>query len=178
MPSNHIICGEVLIALRRISQAIDLQSKKLMQTCGVTGPQLLVMQVVNYEDSVTVGNLADQVNLSQATVTSILDRLEKRELVLRTRSHEDKRKVFVSLTDSGREALRQAPTLLQEHFVDAFSQLRDWEQTLILSSLQRVAEMMHVQDLDADPLLDVDALVPSAEVPPVPGSSGSVTSQR
>jgi DNA-binding MarR family transcriptional regulator len=149
---------EVLMALRRIIRAVDLQSKYLMQTSGLTGPQLLVLQAIDRGTAVSVSDIARQVSLSQGTVTSILDRLENKGLVARARSTIDRRKAVIRLTEGGAVALSQAPTLLQTRFVQAFLSLKDWEQTLILSSLQRVAEMMGAQDLDAAPLLEVQSL--------------------
>ena len=70
------IHDKVLVALRQIIRAIDLHSKKLERESGLTGPQLLVMQTISQAESVTAGQIARDVNLSQATVTSILDRLE------------------------------------------------------------------------------------------------------
>jgi len=144
---------EVLIALRRIIRAIDLQSKSLMQRSGLTGPQLLLLQAVARMGEETAGNLAKEISLSQGTVTSILDRLERRGLIRRVRGDSDKRKVFVSLSDHGREVLALSPTLLQEHFIRSFQGLKEWEQSLVVSTLQRVAEMMQAQDLDAAPML-------------------------
>lgn len=145
---------KVLISLRQIIRAIDLHSKKLERESGLTGPQLLVMQLVGTYGEVTSGIVAREVSLSQATVTTILDRLERKGLLKRERSAHDKRKVLVSLTEAGGAALEAAPTLMQESFIRAFNQLEDWEQTLILSSLQRISEMMNATDLDAAPLLD------------------------
>ena len=143
----------VLIALRRIIRAIDLRSKNLAQHHGLTVPQLVVLQEINRSEEVSTGQLAKNVSLSNATVTGILDRLAKRELVNRRRSGNDKRSVLVKLTGKGTEMLAKAPLLLQDHFVSEFSELADWEQNLILSSLQRVAHMMEAKDLDAAPLL-------------------------
>lgn len=149
---------EVLVALRRIIRAIDLQSKRLMQTSGLSGPQLMVMQAIERVGSVTAGNLARAVSLSQGTVTSILDRLEKKNLLRRVRSTEDKRKVVVFLSEEGKSALALAPTLLQENFINSFQRLADWEQHLLISSLQRIAEMMDAQNLDAAPYLETHIL--------------------
>jgi DNA-binding MarR family transcriptional regulator len=149
---------EVLVALRRIIRAIDLQSKRLMQTSGLSGPQLMVMQAIERAGSVTAGNLARAVSLSQGTVTSILDRLEKKNLLRRVRSTEDKRKVVVFLSEEGKSALALAPTLLQENFINSFQRLEDWEQHLLISSLQRIAEMMDAQNLDAAPYLETHLL--------------------
>lgn len=148
------IHDKVLVALRQIIRAIDLHSKKLERESGLTGPQLLVMQVISQNEPVTAGQIAREVNLSQATVTSILDRLERKIYLRRVRSSEDKRKVLVSLTEAGGEVLERAPTLMQENFINSFSHLEEWEQNLILSSLQHVADMMQATDLEASPLLD------------------------
>ncbi len=145
---------KVLVALRKIIRAIDLHSKKLERESGLTGPQLLVMKAIVQVNSVTAGQIAREVNLSQATVTSILDRLERKVYLRRERSNEDKRKVFIHLTEAGKQVLEQAPTLMQESFILGFARLEEWEQSLILSSLQRVANMMQAGDLDAAPLLD------------------------
>lgn len=149
---------EVLITLRRLIRATDLHSKQLVKTAGLTAPQLLLLQAIREKGEVTIGALAREISLSQATVTTILDRLEKRELVYRVRSAEDKRKVHAYLTEHGIEILRNAPTPLQAHFVRQFRDLRDWEQSMIISSLQRVALMMDAEHIDASPVLDVGEL--------------------
>lgn len=149
---------EVLIALRRVIRATDLHSKKLVKTASVTGPQLLLLQIVHAKDNMTISELARDMSLSQATVTTILDRLQKRELVERIRSETDKRKVHPRLTDHGRKILESAPTALQDNFVRRFRELDEWEQSMIIAALQRVAEMMDAKELDASPFLDVGAL--------------------
>lgn len=149
---------EVLVALRRVIRATDLHSKHLAKTTGLTSPQILLLQTIRDRGQVTIGELANDISLSQATVTTILDRLENRELVYRERSTEDKRKVHAYLTERGTEVLKDAPTPLQEHFTRQFSDLQEWEQTMIISSLQRVAQMMDAQHIDASPVLDVGTL--------------------
>lgn len=149
---------EVLTALRRVIRATDLHSRHLEKTVGLTAPQLLLLQTLRQCGQVTIGSLAKDMNLSQATVTTVMDRLEERGLVTRTRSNTDKRKVFAALTESGDKLLINAPTLLQQQFIRQFQDLQDWEQAMILAALQRVAQMMDAQHLDASPVLDIGAL--------------------
>lgn len=148
---------DVLVALRRVIRATDLHSKHLAKTSGLTAPQLLLLKTIRNQGEVTIGELARQMSLSQATVTTIIDRLEKRMLVYRERSLSDKRKVHAHLTDQGHEILQTAPNALQENFIRQFQDLHSWEQTMIISSLQRVAQMMDAQHIDAAPLLDIGA---------------------
>ncbi len=149
---------EVLVALRRVIRATDLHSKHLAKTTGLTTPQILLLQTIRDKGEVTIGEIANKMSLSQATVTSILDRLEKRDLVYRKRSKEDKRKVHAYLTEQAKDTLKEAPIPLQEHFTRQFCELQEWEQSMIISSLQRVAQMMNAQDIDAAPVLDLGIL--------------------
>lgn len=149
---------DVLVALRRVIRATDLHSKHLAKTTGLTTPQILLLQAIRARSDVTIGELANEVSLSQATVTTILDRLEKRELVYRERSTKDKRKVHAHLTEAGVNILKDAPVPLQEHFTDQFSNLEQWEQTMIIAALQRVAHMMDAQRIDAAPVLDIGSI--------------------
>lgn len=154
---------QVLVALRRLIRATDLHSKQLVRTAGLTASQVLLLQAIDDKESATSSELARMISLSQATVTTILDRLEERGLVSRQRSTRDKRKVYIFLTDQGKKVLAAAPAPLQEHFIRQFRQLQEWEQTAILSSLQRVAQMMDASDIDASPVLDIGMLDRFAE---------------
>lgn len=153
---NHI--DEVLVALRRVIRATDLHSKHLSKTTGLTSPQILLLHTVREKGEVTIGELAQDMSLSQATVTTIIDRLEKRKLVFRERSKEDKRKVHAYLTDLGHEILKTAPVPLQDQFARHFADLQEWEKMMIISSLQRVAFMMNAEQIDASPVLDIGTL--------------------
>jgi DNA-binding MarR family transcriptional regulator len=149
---------DVLIAIRRIIRATDIHSRKLTKTVGLTAPQLLVMQAIRGLGAVAISRLSSEVSLSQATVTTIIDRLEKRGYVARRRSEQDKRVVHALLTPVGEAAVENAPTPLQEAFSVRFEQLHDWEQSQILAALQRVAAMMDADDLDAAPFLELGDL--------------------
>ena len=151
-------CDEVLVALRRLIRAVGLHSRQLERTHGLTAPQALVLNAVAAKGQGSVGDVAAQVSLSQATVTDILNRLERRGLLTRVRSDRDRRRVLVRPTHEGIEIMESSPPLLQEAFVERFSALEDWEQTQLLASLQRVAALMGAADLDAAPLLAAGAV--------------------
>lgn len=162
---------DVLVAIRRIVRAIDIHSRRLIQLHGITGPQALLLKNLLDGGEQSVGALARRVNLSQATVTDIVDRLERRGLVVRTRSVTDKRCVLVRATEAAEERIASAPPLLQEEFIARFRCLADWERSLLISSLQRVAAMMDVPDIDAAPVLSPGALAEPGAHEPVPASA-------
>ena len=152
-PNRRDLSREVLVAMRRITQAIDLHSRQLVRSHGLTGPQLVILEEIAQKESISVTELARAISLSQATVTGILLRLEKRELVTRSRGVKDKRTTILSITDAGQKVLDQAPPLLQETFIEQFVGLERWEQLMLLSSLNRVVKMMQAHNSDASPFL-------------------------
>lgn len=153
---------DLLIALRKVIRAIDLHSKHLNKTSGLTSPQLLIMLEIDKASGVNSSQVAKNVNLSAATVTNIIDRLENKNLVSRVRNTQDKRKVSLYLTEDGKALLLNAPQALQEHFIEKFANLAQWEQSQLLSSMERLAEMMDANEIDASPLLELNAMSASS----------------
>jgi DNA-binding MarR family transcriptional regulator len=152
----------VLNTLRQIIRAMDIRSRHLAKTVGLTVPQLVVLRAIDEQGQLPIGRIAEGVSLSQATVTNIVDRLAQRGLVVRERGDVDRRKVWLTVTSAGEELLAKSPDILDKEFVDAFEELQPWEQSQILASFQRVAAMMRAQNLSSSLLIVSEALPNSA----------------
>lgn len=163
MTLKETLSEEILIALRRVIRAIDQHSRKLVQSHGLTGPQALILKEIVRHGSITGSQLAKNISLSQATVTDIVKRLELKQLLVKQQDEVDKRKFHLLATDQGRRMIMMSVPLLQESFEHKLASLMDWEQTQLLSSLQRIAAMMDAEDLDASPLLTSGAMNASPE---------------
>jgi DNA-binding MarR family transcriptional regulator len=148
----------VLVSLRRIIQAIDLHSRQLVRQHGITTPQLIILKEVEAEGVITVSRLANKISLKQTTVTDILNRLEKKELVRRRKDVNDRRRVLIEETEAGKKLLDAAPSPLQETFINEFEHLDNWKQTMILSSLQLLESLMVQESISAAPILTTGAL--------------------
>lgn len=147
------ISKQIIVSLRRIIQGIDLHSRSLFRKCGLTGPQIILLEELADSTRLSVGELAKRISLSHATVTDMLNRLEKSGLISRERSTLDKRRIELEITKLGTQALQEAPPLLQDRFIDELERLQEWEQTLILSTLQRIVTMMEIKEVEAAPML-------------------------
>lgn len=143
-----------LIALRRIMRATELFGRKIKQSAGITAVQFRVLQIVGEKGQVTAKEISLRMRVSQATVTSLVDKLVRAGLVVREKSVQDRRQTNIHITDNGRETLDEAPDPLQQRFVRKFSAIEDWEQAMLVASLERVAAMLDADDLDASPVLD------------------------
>jgi hypothetical protein len=96
--------------------------------------------------------------LSQDAPSTTLDHCQLKHTKNRNFPVVDKRKVHARLTTEASTILEHAPVPLQQNFSTRFNVLDEWEQTMIISSLQRVAKMMDAEHIDASPVLDVGAI--------------------
>ncbi|MEX0641107.1 MAG: MarR family transcriptional regulator [Pirellulales bacterium] len=147
MPNSAWSLDEgIIVALRRISQAIDTHSRFLWQEHGITAPQLGALRVLQRHGPMTPGDLAAALHISPATIAGITQRLQQHGLITRQRQTSDRRSVLLSVSEQGTKVARQAPSLLRDRFRKELDQLKEWERTQILSVLQRVADMIGVPD--------------------------------
>jgi DNA-binding MarR family transcriptional regulator len=153
MKIDHDASHEIIITIRRIIRAIEIHSKRLEREFGLTVPQLLVLKEIGARRDVPAARLAEVLSVSQATITTIIDRLERHGFVDRVRSTKDKRVIFICPTSKTTEVLARNPSVIQERFVKRLGELEEWERTLILSSIQRIATMMKAEELKASPIL-------------------------
>ena len=63
------------------------------------------------------------------------------------------------MTETGRDVLKTAPNTLQDHFELLFSNLPEWERSMVVSALERVADIVDSRSevTDSEPILDVGA---------------------
>lgn len=144
---------QLLIALRRINKATDMAAKRLARDTGLTTPQVLVMQAISDAVSLTVTEVSREINLTQATTTSIVNGLERKGLVEKRRDGSDRRRVIVAPTAVGRKLIQDAPRTLQDLLERRFNALEDWESTFVLAAVQRLASLMDAEDIEAAPVL-------------------------
>lgn len=152
------LANPTLRALRRILRITELGGRQLAASTGLTPSQLLALQEIDRRGEAIPSAIASTLQFSQATMTSLADRLVAAGLVTRRRGERDKRQMLLSATDEGRALLARAPDLLQEQFRDRFAALGRWEQAMILAALERLGDLLGATDLDAAPLLDSGAI--------------------
>lgn len=150
---------DALIALRRIQRRTELYARSLAQSADLSVSQLKVMQLLAAFGSAAPSDLGRMTALSNASITSLVDKLEAREMVARRKDPADGRRVVLALTDEGARVLDGAPNPLQDQFEAHFSGLPEWQRSMIVSSLEHVADFIDAKSeiTDSEPILDVGA---------------------
>ena len=147
----------ILRAVRGIVRSITIHSKRLLRETGMTLPQILCLRAIGAASQaatdVTAAQVARSVQLSPATVTGIIDRLERGELIERERDTADRRKVYLRLTPRGQEWLVSLPSSLQDRAVERLNSLSSERRKRILDTLNEVLQIMEAEDIETSPIL-------------------------
>ena len=85
-----------------VAHGLESTSKRMLATVGVTGPQRLVLRLINQYDQLSPGDLAEILHVHPSSLTGMLRRLERGHLIKRRPDPADGRRAFLTLTPRGR----------------------------------------------------------------------------
>jgi MarR family transcriptional regulator, organic hydroperoxide resistance regulator len=134
----------VLDNLRRIHQAIGEYTRMAEKETELTGPQLWALQLLAISP-LRVSDLARQMFLRPATIVGIVDRLEMKGLISRTRSTDDRRVVDVALTGKGEEVVAKAPKVVQLLLLNGLATLPDDEFTAVVEGMKLMVRLLRAE---------------------------------
>ena len=115
-------------------------TKERARAFGLTGPQLTVVKVLEQLGDLSLSSLSARIRAQNSTVTGIIDRMEREDLVRRERSEADRRIVHIALTDKGKELADKIEVQPMQIFRQALGSLprKDIEELFrILGAVQR-----------------------------------------
>ncbi|MFW6367379.1 MAG: MarR family winged helix-turn-helix transcriptional regulator [bacterium] len=140
--SSDSAVDRTIQALRRIMHAADVHSSRLNHLFRITGPQITCLDAIVREGPMTQTALGARVSMGLSTINGITDRLEGKGLVARRRDTADRRRVFVSATDAGRDMIAMTPSPLPTQLAHALTNLTTEEQQAIADAFERVMNLM------------------------------------
>ena len=152
----------IMSSLRQITHAVDIYSRRLRSEHGITVPQLICLIAIIENKNSTTSEIATKIHVANSTIVGILDRLEAKKYITRQRDTVDRRKVFVSATAQGKKLIKIAPSPLQDKLSESLANLPELEQAAIALSLEKIVDLMGVNDISPAPILEVGKLTETA----------------
>ncbi len=122
---------------------------------GLSTTQFIVLGLIDKAqitgEPCTISSIAGQLGIDPATVVRTVDSLEKRGLVARRRSREDRRQVFVEFTDAGRTARQEAHQQFIDRIHTILFAMSPEGRASLLSGLEEFVQVgLGVQEVVAD----------------------------
>jgi len=158
--SNHVhvqpkeappdLVKEIIYQIRRLIQAKELYTKELTKKYQVSASQLNCLLALYEQGPLPLSQIATHIMVKSSTVTGIIDRLELKGLVTRSRTSHDRRVITVELTESGRTLAENAPPPIQQKVLEGLERLPRSEMEKIVLGLKMLTQMLDVQDLEVE----------------------------
>jgi DNA-binding MarR family transcriptional regulator len=140
---------QIIKLLRQIAREMDKHSKYIFESYNITVPQLICMSEIYEHGPISLGALTRIVSLNNSTVTGIIDRLEKRNLVKRTRISKDRRQIHVEITDAGIQFIHQAPMPFQQRFIERLKTFDEEKVRQLLWALETLVDLLGSESVRA-----------------------------
>ncbi len=139
----------IIQGLRRIVKELHRYSQDVHAAYGLTGPQLWALKTLARTGPVPVGALAAALAVHQSSLSVLIDRLEARRLLARTRRAPDRRVVHLALTPRGRALARRAPEPAQGRLLHALRAMPTTKVRDLRRAVDILACAMEAQDVNA-----------------------------
>lgn len=144
----------ILGSLRRILHTVDRNNQRICKTVGLTTAQLTCLRELSSAGELAIGELAKRVGSSGTTLTGVIDRMEAKGLVQRTRSPRDRRSVRLTLTEKGRASLSELPIATLDPFFESLKALSDADVARLDVALHHIAERMQAPASAGFPIVE------------------------
>ena len=142
---------QTIYLIRKLMQSGAYYTKELNKKYNVSAPQIACLLALLDGGSMALSQIAKRIMVNSSTLTGIIDRLELKGLVARTRTSMDRRVITIELTEEGRKLAQNAPPPIQMKIVEGLKQLDEQEREQIIQALEKLAGMIDSQELGPVP---------------------------
>ena len=126
----------------RLSKAYDKVRKEQMKQMSqekLTAPQFNVLEVLSRRGPIPLKRISEELMVTGANITCVVDNLEKEDLVLRVHSKEDRRVINAELTEKGREKINGILPEYARQMSEITGVLDENEQRELVSLLEKLS---------------------------------------
>ena len=139
-PDGSILATEAVMNTMRTADLLFERIGRLLRPLGVSAAGGLVLGMLRDHGRMSPSELGERLIVTRATVTGLLDSLERRGFVRRTANPADRRSILVDITPQGLEVLQAVRTLVHRNEKTWMSVLGDDELRAYIGLLHRIQD--------------------------------------
>jgi DNA-binding MarR family transcriptional regulator len=128
--------------LRKVDYIVRKKGREILNDFNMTIPQSTALQIIVNNESLTIGDLSQKMGLACSTITDLIDRMEKTELVIRKRDANDKRVVWIEVLPKGHDILEKVLKKRIEFLNSKLINIEDEDKRALNNLLEKVYEAM------------------------------------
>ena len=139
-PDGNLLATEAVMNTIRTADLLFDQIGRLLRPLGVSAAGGLILGILRDHGTMPPSEVGDRLQVTRATVTGVVDSLERRGFVGRSANPADRRSLLLEITPEGRAVVQELRTLVHGNE-------RDWMAVLSETELRGYIDLLHrIQD--------------------------------
>lgn len=138
----RVLAHEAILNIYYTASQVKKQAGEFFRRFELTDVQFNVLMLLHYqgraEGGLSQAQLSDMMLVNRANITSLIDRMEKASLVVRTSAPSDRRYKIVKMTEPGKKLFAKVEPLYAKRVQEIMVGLRQAEQKKLITTLERI----------------------------------------
>lgn len=136
------IVTDIEKSLRQIDYIIRKKGREILKDNYITAPQFIALQRIISKGDLTVGELSNEMSLACSTITDLIDRMEKNQLVTRFKDENDRRVVRIKVQNKGTKVVEDVLNRRKAYLSEVLETFNMEEKKLLSKNLMKLYEVM------------------------------------
>ncbi|HAS72951.1 MAG TPA: MarR family transcriptional regulator [Clostridiales bacterium UBA8960] len=141
---------EVMKHIKKLKELMHENMSQTLNGVNLTGPQGMIVRLLFRFGPQKISDIKERMGLSMSTVSGILDRLERDNVISREKSETDKRVILIHLTEDFKKTSTKAFTQMEALWSDKLNRATDTEIKTILEALSILERLMSQKNDEGD----------------------------
>ena len=131
---------KAFVVIMKSSKTLEEIIKKDISNHGMKSSDFTVLEALYHKGSQTVREISDAVLINTGSITYVIDKLEKKGYIKRRHCQEDRRVVYIDITDAGTKLMDEIFPKHQQVIEDLFSEITEEEKATVIDALKKVGK--------------------------------------
>jgi len=129
--------------LRKVDYIIRKKGREILFDFNITVPQFTALQILINQGNMTIGELSQKMALACSTITDLIDRMERSELVVRKKDEKDKRVVTIEVLPKGFDILEKVLDKRRKFLEDKLDNFDEEHKQILTKGLNELYTAMN-----------------------------------
>ncbi|MCP5513811.1 MAG: MarR family transcriptional regulator, partial [Leptospiraceae bacterium] len=129
---------DLYIKLSRAEATVTMKGLEILDNSGLSLGQFGILETIYHLGPLVQKDIATKHLSTGANITQLLNKLEEKKMIVRQRDSQDKRRLYINLTDKGKKLMKQLIPSLGKKMVSIMSPLNSTEQKQLSGLLKKL----------------------------------------
>ncbi|RKQ28798.1 MarR family winged helix-turn-helix transcriptional regulator [Oceanobacillus halophilus] len=128
------------VVLLKANKTLEEVVKKDISGHGMRTSDFAILEALYHKGKQTIKQISEAVLINTGSITYVIDKLEKKGLLEREPCKDDRRVVYIQLTDKGKKLMAEIFPLHQKVIEEVFEDVNEEEKEIVIDVLKRIGK--------------------------------------